>query len=46
MRRKYEEPEFDLFAFSFESILGDDPNEEPIMGGSEPEGQNAGTGWD
>ena len=46
MRRKYEEPEFDLFAFSFESILGDDTGEEPTMAGSEPEGQNAVTGWD
>ena len=46
MRRKYEEPEFDLFAFSFESILGEDPDEEPIMAGSDPEGNGAGTGWD
>lgn len=34
MKKKYEEPEFDLTEFSFERIL-----EEAIQEGSDPEGQ-------
>ena len=41
MRKTYEEPDFELITFSFESIL-----EEPMMNGSDPEGQGAGEGWD
>ena len=41
MRKTYEEPDFELITFSFESIL-----EEPMMNGSKGEGQAVGEGWD
>lgn len=40
MKKQYEEPEFELYAFSFEKIL-----EEPQMDGSDPEGQGQGDAW-
>ena len=40
MKKKYEEPEFELYAFSFERIL-----EETVMNGSDPEGQAQGDAW-
>ena len=40
MKKKYEEPEFELYGFSFERIL-----EEPGMEASQPEGQGQGEGW-
>jgi len=40
MKKQYEEPEFELYAFSFETIL-----EEPTMNPSDPEGKGQGDAW-
>lgn len=40
MKKHYEEPEFELYAFSFEKIL-----EEPTMTGSQGEGQAQNDAW-
>ena len=40
MKKYYEEPEFELYAFSFEKIL-----EEPKMGESQGEGQAQNDAW-
>lgn len=40
MKKQYDEPEFELYEFSFERIL-----EEPMMNGSDPEGQGQVDGW-
>lgn len=40
MKKQYDEPEFELYAFSFETIL-----EEPQMSSSDPESQAQGDAW-
>lgn len=40
MKKQYDEPEFELYEFSFERIL-----EEPTMNPSDPEGQGQRDGW-